>query len=140
VRLQFAFGTDDSFGGINLNQGYNNRLQPSSIRGWSTNGVALDLNYCFYVLSGGVCPTTPSGNNGNVTRIVNNRDTTRSQNFTYDGLNRIVTAYTDGNIWGETLQIDAWGNLNQISALAGKPQAESSSRWRIEQSFRRNVL
>jgi len=31
-------GQTDSFGGINLNQGYNNRLQPSSIRGWSTNG------------------------------------------------------------------------------------------------------
>jgi len=61
-----------------------------------------------------------SGNNGNVTRIVNNRDTTRSQNFTYDGLNRIVTAYTDGNIWARHCQIDAWGNLNQISALAGK--------------------
>jgi RHS repeat-associated protein len=120
-------GQAGGFSGINLNQGYNPRLQPASIRGWSTNGVALDLSYCFYALANGVCPSSPTTNNGNVTRVVNNRDTTRTQNFTYDTLNRVATAYTDGNVWGETLQIDAWGNLNQISVLAGKPQAENLS-------------
>jgi RHS repeat-associated protein len=119
-------GQTDTFGGINLNVAYNPRLQPASIRGWSTSGVALDLGYCFYPVVNGVCQSS-QGNNGNVTRIVNNRDNNRTQNFTYDTLNRIATAYTDGNVWGETLQIDAWGNLNQIQSYPGKPQAENLS-------------
>jgi len=42
-----------------------------------------------------------------------------------DTLNRIATAFTDGNLWGETYQIDAWSNLNKILAYAGKPQPEN---------------
>jgi len=43
---------------------------------------------------------------------VNNRDTNRTQNFTYDTLNRIATAYTSGTNWGETFTTDAWGGLD----------------------------
>lgn len=57
-------------------------------------------------------------------QIVNNRDANRTQNFTYDALNRIQTARSSGPNWGEsfgsatapggvpsTPGIDAWGNL-----------------------------
>ncbi len=57
--------------------------------------------------------------NGNVAAITNNRDNTRSQNFTYDALNRLATAQTqttgvtipNSNCWGLTFGYDPWGNL-----------------------------
>jgi RHS repeat-associated protein len=110
---------------------YNSRLQPCWT--YATTGTALpssvncttpdpgpgnvlDLQYNFSL---GVA------DNGNVMGITNNRDTTRSQNFSYDALNRIATAYTSGNLWGETFQIDPWSNLNKILAYSGKPQPEN---------------
>ena len=39
-------------------------------------------------------PSESAGDNGNVVGITNNRDTTRTQSFTYDQVNRIVTAQT----------------------------------------------
>lgn len=58
------------------------------------------------------------------TAITNNRDTTRSQSFTYDSLNRIATAQTNStyatspaNCWGEQFGYDPWGNLLSISGI-----------------------
>jgi len=55
--------------------------------------------------------------------ITNNRDTTRSQSFSYDSLNRIVTADTNAttgpNCWGETYTYDRWANMTAIGALSG---------------------
>ncbi|HEV2223446.1 MAG TPA: RHS repeat-associated core domain-containing protein [Candidatus Acidoferrales bacterium] len=55
--------------------------------------------------------------------ITNKRDSTRTQSFTYDQLNRIVTAKTTAttgsNCWGETYTIDQWANLTAIGALSG---------------------
>ena len=62
-------------------------------------------------------------------QIVNNRDNNRTQNFTYDALNRIKTAATQGTsgstCWGQMFGhmnqstfvsgIDLWGNLNEIT-------------------------
>jgi RHS repeat-associated protein len=73
-----------------------------------------------------------TGDNGNVTGITNNRDTTRSQAFTYDALNRILTAETTSthatspsNCWGESYIYDnqpsgsgAWGNLTNINVAS----------------------
>jgi YD repeat-containing protein len=113
---------------------YNSRLQPCWM--YATTGTALPWN------SPSVNCTSPDpgpGNvldlqynfslgvadNGNVMGITNKRDTTRSQSFTYDVLNRLATAYTSGNLWGETFQIDPWGNLNKILVYSGKPQPEN---------------
>jgi len=84
----------------------------------TTPGNILDLQYSY---SFGV------SNNGNVAGIANNRDTTRSQNFGYDSLNRLNLAETTStqatsptNCWGEAFQYDnqstggAWGNLTGI--------------------------
>ncbi len=114
---------------------YNSRLQPcwlytttgtalpasTSCTGTATTGNILDFKYNFNL---GV------SNNGNVAGVTNNRDTTRSQNFTYDSLNRIATGETTSthatspaNCWGEAYFYDnftvaggAWGNLTAIAS------------------------
>ena len=54
-------------------------------------------------------------NNGNVLSITNNKDPNRTENFTYDALNRITAGWVNANTgplsWGENYSIDAWGNL-----------------------------
>jgi RHS repeat-associated protein len=61
--------------------------------------------------------------NGNVFGITNYKDTTRSQTFAYDALNRLTSAQNAGTdctvnvlggnkkFWGNTYSYDAWGNL-----------------------------
>jgi RHS repeat-associated protein len=107
---------------------YNSRLQPCRISVKSSGtaptqcsdttniGNVLDFSYNFSV---------GTADNGNVSSITNNRDANRMQNFTYDSMNRIATAYTSGSLWGETFQIDQWGNLNKILPYARKPQPEN---------------
>jgi RHS repeat-associated protein len=99
---------------------YNDRLQPCWIyattgtalptntlcTGTATSGNVLDLKYNFNL---------GAGDNGNVVGITNNRDTTRSQVYTYDALNRIATAGTvntsGANCWSEVFGIDPYANL-----------------------------
>ena len=61
--------------------------------------------------------------NGNVMSIINNKDASRTQTYTYDSLNRITSGYsaaTSGALsWGENYAIDPWGNL-MISPMSGK--------------------
>jgi RHS repeat-associated protein len=109
-----TFGAAGSFAGINLNATYNNRLQPNEIKYWSTSGTALDLSDNFVNSHG--------HNNGQVATITNNLHTGRSQNFTYDTLNRVATAQTTAtsstsltDCWGEKYTVDQWGNLSGIS-------------------------
>ncbi len=54
-------------------------------------------------------------NNGNVRAIVNNRDTTRSQNFAYDALNRLLTGQSTGSTWGNSYVYDIWGRVAHSS-------------------------
>lgn len=101
---------------------YNNRLQPcwmytttGGALSWNSTqctssagaGTILDLKYSFNV---------GAGDNGNVIGITNDRDSTRSQTYSYDNLNRIAlggSVSTSGtNCWGEQFGIDAWGNLS----------------------------
>jgi len=116
-------GQAGSFAGINFSATYTKRLQPNELKDSSTAGTALDLTYNFLDLS--------SHNNGNVMGITNNRDTTRSQSFLYDSLNRIVSAAASthamsaANCWGESYLYDnqttaggAWGNLTSIGVLS----------------------
>jgi RHS repeat-associated protein len=105
-----SIGQTSTFTGLNLTNTYNNRLQPLEFKASSSGGNALDLSYNFVDTSG--------HNNGNVIGIINNLDATRSQNFTYDSLNRIYAAQTSSNYssspahcWAETYSYDAWGNF-----------------------------
>jgi RHS repeat-associated protein len=112
---------------------YNTRLQPcrisvkssgtapSSCTDASNIGNILDYTYNFNL---------GSANNGNVMGITNNVDTTRSQGFTYDHLNRILTAETastfatsPAHCWGEAYVYDnattgEFGNLTNINAAS----------------------
>jgi RHS repeat-associated protein len=96
----------------------------------------MNLTYNFNLGNG-----TTGTDNGNVIQIVNGKDNNRTQNFSYDPLNRIWQAYTTGPNWGETyspntyaagtaystanLGIDAAGNLTNISGVTGKILKES---------------
>jgi RHS repeat-associated protein len=65
-----------------------------------------------------------AADNGNIYTIRNCRDTTRTQVFTYDNLNRISQANSSGPSWGETFTIDAWGNLTNKAGVTGKTNTE----------------
>lgn len=111
-----SIGQSSSFAGLNLTHTYNSRLQPNEFKASSSGGNAMDITYGF------VNPVT-SRNAGHVYAITNNLDSTRSQTFTYDQLNRITGALTTSthatspaHCWGETYSLDAWGNLNSIAA------------------------
>jgi RHS repeat-associated protein len=87
---------------------------PTSCTDTQNIGNVMDRGYNFNY--GG-------GDNGNVMSITNYRDANRSQAFTYDSLNRLISAWSATNTgtysWGENYSIDAWGNL-QISPMGGK--------------------
>jgi RHS repeat-associated protein len=104
---------------------YNNRIQPCRVSVKNTGtapatcvdaatGNVLDFTYNFSV---------GTADNGNVTAITNNRDTTRSQSFAYDSLNRISTAKTTSTsgttCWDEAFGYDPWGNLLTIGRITG---------------------
>jgi hypothetical protein len=82
----------------------------------------MDLKYNFNL----------GADNGNVMGITNNHDTTRSQAFTYDQVNRLLTGETTStystsptHCWGESYEFDnqtngagSWGNLTNINAAS----------------------
>ena len=112
---------------------YNTRLQPCRISVKSSGstptsctdsaniGNILDYTYNF---------SLGTSDNGNVMGITNNVDATRSQSFTYDHLNRILTAETTSTFatspahcWGEAYVYDnattgEFGNLTNINAAS----------------------
>jgi RHS repeat-associated protein len=102
-------------GGTIINSfSYNKRLQPVNMSATSPSATIFSLNYDFHF---GV------GDNGDVFAIVNNKDNTRNQSFTYDPINRLATAQNNGTdcsqttlngktkFWGNSYIYDAWGNL-----------------------------
>ncbi len=88
----------------------------------------VDFKYCFNSTvsdSTQACGVTSVVNNGNVTRIFNNRESARSQRFTYDELNRINTARTDAidatgrsTCWGQVCGYEIWANLLSIDGIS----------------------
>ena len=123
---------------ITLNDSYQSRLQPALLSASTSAATIMSLCYDFH---SGTAVNNPScsiaanstGDNGNVFQVINNRDGNRTQNFLYDGLNRITEAYTTGPNWGETFAIDAWSNLTSKGPVAGKTNSEgltTSATWR----------
>jgi RHS repeat-associated protein len=118
-----AFGAyNTGFTGTAVSNTYTNRLQPSVISASSPTMTVFSLSYSFNQGT----PSAPK-NNGNVVTIQNNRDNNRTQNFTYDALNRVATGYSSGPNWGETFTIDAWGNLTNRGPVTGKTTYEPLS-------------
>lgn len=125
-----TLGAASGFAGFTVSNAYNDRLQPILLFASSPTATVFSECYDFHL---GVAITQPSpcsfsasatGDNGNVYQVVNNRDTTRTQSFLYDSLNRINTAQSSGTQWGETFTIDAWGNLTNRAEISGKSNYE----------------
>lgn len=109
---------------------YNDRLQlcriavnssgtaPGTCADSSHTGNVLDLSYGFNL--GTADNGSASAITNNLTK--NNPSTDRTQNFTYDVLNRVGTAATVSTsgttCWGEQYGYDAWGNLLSISGIS----------------------
>ena len=105
-----SIGQSSTFTGLNLTHIYNSRLQPNEFKASSTGGNAIDISY-------GFADPVSGHNAGHVYAIANNLNSSRSQNFTHDQVNRIKTAGTFATTgtycWGYDFSssYDAWGNL-----------------------------
>jgi YD repeat-containing protein len=110
-----SIGQTSSFSGLNLTHIYNSRLQPGEFKASSTGGSAMDISYSYVDPSAG-------GNAGHVFSITNNLNASRSQSFTYDQVNRILsagTSATTGNgCWGYQYTYDIWGSLTSQAGWA----------------------
>ncbi|MCU1333502.1 MAG: repeat protein, partial [Candidatus Angelobacter sp.] len=114
----FISGNSATFAGITNAFSYNKRLQPVAMSAAAPSQTVFSIGYDFHVGNG-----TSGADNGNVFGITNYKDTTRSQTFTYDPLNRLISAQNAGTdcavnvlggnkkFWGNTYAYDAWGNL-----------------------------
>jgi RHS repeat-associated protein len=101
---------------------YNKRFQPITMSASTSSQTVFSIGYDFHAGNG----TAGSGSdNGNVYAITNYKDTShgRDQTFTYDSLNRLITAQNAGTncavmtvnnkteYWGNSYTYDAWGNV-----------------------------
>jgi RHS repeat-associated protein len=99
---------------------YNKRLQPLTMSASTPSQTVFSIGYDFHAGNG----TAGSGrDNGNVYGIYNYRDRNRDQSFTYDPLNRVLSAQNAGTncsattvngkteYWGNSYSYDAWSNL-----------------------------
>ena len=102
-------------GTVTVTNSYNSRVQPVVLSAATIGQTVLSLSYDFH---------TGNGDNGNIYQIANNRDTTRTENFTYDNLNRLTQASSSGTKWGEAFTADPWGNMWQRSLVSGKTNYE----------------
>jgi RHS repeat-associated protein len=122
----FVSGNSGSFAGVTNTFSFNNRLQPVTMSAATLSATVFSVSYNF---------NAGKGDNGNVIGITNNRDTTRSQSFSYDQLNRLTSAQNAGTdcsqkplnggtkFWGNNYVYDSWGNLTQ--KIPTKCQSES---------------
>jgi RHS repeat-associated protein len=116
----YALNLDETSGftGMNVLESYTSRLQPNEIKVTApqTWGTGMDISYNF------VDPV--SGHNaGVVYGITNNLNSSRTQTFTYDQLNRILSAGTSATTgtycWGYQFSYDTYGNLLSQAGASG---------------------
>jgi hypothetical protein len=109
--VSLTLGAGASFAGYSRTWSYNERLQPKDIVATAPAGDIFSLNYQFDL---------GLANNGNVMQITNNLNSSRTQNFTYDELNRIDYAQASG-VWSQDFAYDRYGNLHTITAVNAPP-------------------
>jgi hypothetical protein len=94
------------FAGITESYTYNNRLELTAIQATSSAGTPLNFSYSYV-----------TGNNGNIATQTNNASSGRSQSYSYDSLNRLLTAQAQstsgGDCWGQS-----YGNGGPPSTMA----------------------
>ncbi len=113
------YGPASGFNGISTTSAYTNRLELGSLSASSTGGTAQNLSFTYNL----------PGNDGTLTSIQNNVTSGLSESFTYDSLNRILSAATTATsgagCWGQTFgpsgapppgpPDDRWSNLTEIN-------------------------
>src|SRR2546422_676462 len=101
------------FAGITWTASYNNRLAPTSVVASSSAGTALSLGFSYL-------------GNLNVSTITNNRDTGRTETFTYDELNRLTsTAGVSYTYDGDGKRVKKSNGTLYWNDLSGTPLAET---------------
>jgi RHS repeat-associated protein len=139
MQADYSPNSPAGFGGVQIYNFYNKRQQLAAsyatwqkVLGGPGNFISKHC-YDYHVNGGGTfgddnftCTfsNTSPADNGNIYQITNGIDGNRTQNFSYDSLNRINQAYTSGPNWGETYTIDAWGNLTNRGPVTGKTNYE----------------
>jgi RHS repeat-associated protein len=116
--VAYGYVSSGGFQGITDSRTYNNRLEVTAIQATSSAGTPLNLAYSY-----------ATGNNGNIATQTNNVTSGRTQSYTYDSLNRLLTAQTSaasgGDCWGQsfgnggpppTMATDALANLFYTTA------------------------
>lgn len=98
----------------------NNRLQPSQ---FTTSNPTLST-FANRTLSYQPLGQMNPSNNGNVYGVADQLNSSRSQSFTYDPLNRLATA-NEGR-WGLAFVYDPWGNFLQQNLTAGTAGTRTS--------------
>jgi|GEM_PF-752730 len=118
----FVSGNSPTFTGITNAFGFNRRLQPLTMSATAPSQTVFSIGYDFHAGTGSSGFGT---DNGNVWGIINYKDQTRNQTFSYDPLNRLTSAQNAGTdcsvlalqgktkFWGNSYVYDAWGNLLQ---------------------------
>ena len=98
--------------GATVTRTYNSRLQPQDIKAVGSQGTLFWLTYNF---------NAGNGDNGNVAGITDNVQSASSQAFTYDSLNRLLTASFYGG--SDQYGYDPWGNLTSkiVTSGSGEP-------------------
>jgi RHS repeat-associated protein len=112
------YGPATGFTGVTTTAAYNSLGEPTTISATSSGGTAQNLTYSFAL---------PNGNNGSVSAIQNNANSGLSEAFSYDNLNRIMSAKTTATsgagCWGQSFgptgppagpADDVYSNLTQI--------------------------
>lgn len=114
------YGTVGSGSAITATSQYNNRLGVNSISAATSSATVQSFSFSYNL---------PTGNNGEVSSITNNVTPGLGESFTYDSLNRILSAATSSSsasgCWGESFgpsgapppgpPDDRWSNLTQIN-------------------------
>ncbi|WP_187143387.1 RHS repeat-associated core domain-containing protein [Terriglobus albidus] len=108
--------------GNNVTESYtrNSRLQINGFKvtGPSSAGSPVWLNRSYDYLA--ECSGTSHKNNGNIYQISDQQNSSRSQCFTYDSLNRIssyLRGSTGGFNGGQTYSFDSFGNASQTNSV-----------------------
>ena len=81
----FVSGSGSGFSGVTSSFTYNNRLQPVNMSAGTPNQTVFSIGYDVHL---------GNGDNGDVFGITNYKDSGRNQTFTYDALNRLISAQT----------------------------------------------
>jgi len=99
-----------TYGGYNETRTYNDLYQLTRLTDTPTGGGGATVDFQYYF--------SATQNNGKITKM---KDwvTGEEVNYTYDALNRLLTADTTGAGWGQAYVFDGFNNLLQQNVTKG---------------------